>query len=98
QYPGELEAYMKTEGGATSRGFYTGDGKEPRTDEATTFYDRQICASVAARVGYVFKREFSKYRLVNTNRPFSTFNIPIATVDPGPDGRAGTADDGGSVT
>src|SRR5262249_6310091 len=75
-----------------------GDVKQPKTDEVTTFYERQIGASVAARAGYVFKREFAKYRLVNTNRPYSTFNIPITTSDPGPDGRAGTADDGGTVT
>ena len=98
QYASELGTFIQTEGGATSRGLYNGDVKEPKTDEATTFFERQIGSSIAARVGYVYKREFAKYRLVNTNRPFSSFNIPIATVDPGADGKVGTADDGGAVT
>ena len=35
---------------------------------------------------------------MNVARPYSAYNIPITTVDPGRDGVAGTADDGGPVT
>jgi hypothetical protein len=36
--------------------------------------------------------------LVNTARPGSAYTIPITTVDPGPDGKLGTADDGRPIT
>ena len=35
---------------------------------------------------------------MNANRPFDAFNVPVTIRDPGPDGRAGTADDGGTFT
>ena len=36
------------------------------------------------------------YRLLNTPRPYSAYNIPITKPDPGPDGVLNTADDPGS--
>src|SRR4029077_20025760 len=42
---------------------------------------------------------FNTYRLLNTPRPYSVWNIPITKTDPGPDGVPGTADDpGASIT
>jgi hypothetical protein len=38
------------------------------------------------------------YRLVNLARPYEVYDIPITTVDPGPDGIVGTGDEGGPVT
>jgi hypothetical protein len=35
---------------------------------------------------------------LNRFRPFEAYNIPVTNRDPGPDGRVGTADDGGMVT
>jgi hypothetical protein len=57
-----------------------------------------LTQSLSARVGYVYKRESDLYTLVNVARPYSAYNIPITTVDPGRDGVAGNADDGGPVT
>jgi hypothetical protein len=64
----------------------------------TAFLERELAAGLSARVGYVFKRESNLFKIVNTARPYSAYNIPITTVDPGPDGRVGTADDGGNIT
>ena len=33
----------------------------------------------------------------NVNRPFDAFTVPVSISDPGPDGRAGTADDGSAI-
>ena len=35
---------------------------------------------------------------MNINRPLAAYNVPITVHDPGPDGKLGTADDGGTFT
>ena len=95
-YPLEVGNFVNTEG-ATSTVFNP-DIKQPKADEVTLHLEREIASGVAARVGYVFKREGNQFQLVNTARPYSAYNIPITTRDPGPDGVVGTADDGGDVT
>ena len=94
----ELGDFIQTEGGSTVRAVYNPDVQQPKTDEVTTFVEREIAAGISARVGYVFKKESNIYKLVNTARPSAAYNIPITTVDPGPDGRVGTSDDGGNIT
>ena len=99
EYPGELGDFIQTEGGSTTRGIYNPDIEQPRTDEATLRFERQLGASLSARIGYVYKKEFNLYQLVNVARPvraLTTFRSP--TVDPGPDGVVGNADDAGPVT
>jgi hypothetical protein len=98
EYPAELGDFIQTEGGSTTRGIYNPDIKQPRTDEATARFERQLTASLSARVGYVYKKEFDLYQLVNVARPYSVYNIPITTIDPGPDGVVGNRDDVGPVT
>lgn len=98
EYPSEVGDFIQTEGGSTTRGIYNPEIEQPRTDEATLRFVRQLSASLSARVGYVYKKEFNLLRLVNVARPYSAYNIPITTTDPGRDGLVGTADDAGSVT
>ena len=98
QYPNELGAFIQTEGGSTTRGIHNPAIEQPQTDETTLRFERQLTSSVSARVGYVYKREFNQYTLVNVARPYEAYNIPITVRDPGRDGVAGTADDGGPVT
>jgi hypothetical protein len=106
---GELGAFVQTQGGATTqatpgstitavRAVYNPGLQQPKADEMTATLERQLAPSLMGRVGYVYRRESNLYQLVNTARPGSIYNIPISTVDPGPDGRIGTADDGGPVT
>lgn len=98
EYPSEVGDFIQTEGGSTTRGIYNPEIEQPRTDEATLRFERQLGASLSARVGYVYKKEFNLYQLVNVARPYSAYNVPITTTDPGRDGVVGTADDAGPVT
>jgi hypothetical protein len=95
-YPQELGNFVQTEG-ATSTVFNP-DIQQPRADEVTVHVERELAAGVAARVGYVLKREANQFSLVNTARPASVYNQSITTTDPGRDGVVGTADDSGNVT
>ena len=38
------------------------------------------------------------YGTINVSRPLSAYSVPIPVVDPGPDGRPGSADDGTTLT
>lgn len=98
QYPNELGAFVQTEGGSTTRGIYNPDLEQPRTDETTVRFERQLAAQLSARIGYIYKREFNLHQLVNVARPYEAYNIPITVIDPGRDGVTGNADDGGSLT
>jgi len=46
------------------------------------------------RAGFVHRTEQQRRGTINTNQPFDAFNIATSVLDPGPDGRTGTADDG----
>lgn len=95
-YPQEVGSFVNTEG-ATST-IFNPDIRQPKAEEVTLHLEREIAAGVAARAGYVYKREANQFQLVNTARPYSVYNIPITTTDPGRDGFPGTGDEGGSVT
>jgi hypothetical protein len=107
--PGELGAFVQTIGGATVqatpgstitavRTVYNPNVQQPNTNEATLTFEQQLAPSLMARVGYVYLHESNLYQLVNTARPASAYTIPISTVDPGRDGKVGTADDGMPIT
>ena len=49
------------------------------------------------RAGYVWRGVRNQYGRVNLSIPYSAFTVPVSVRDPGPDGRAGTADDGGTI-
>jgi hypothetical protein len=69
-----------------------------RTHEATTSLERELPGRMAVRALYVYKREAGTEATINTLRPYSVWNQQVTARDPGPDGKLGTADDGGSVT
>jgi hypothetical protein len=95
-YPAEVGSFVQTEGASST--VFNPDIAQPVADEFTLHVERELAPLVAARVGYVYKREADQFQLVNTARPGSVYNIPITTTDPGKDGIVGTADDGGPVT
>ena len=70
--------------------------KQPKTDEFSLTFERELMANWAVRVSGIYARNFNQYRLLETNRPYEAYNIPITNPDPGPDGRVGTADDPGT--
>jgi hypothetical protein len=92
---GELGRLIATEGGTNS---VPSPVRQPKVDEVTAYFERQVLSNLSAKVGYVYKQLSDQYQQVNLLRPHSAFTIPITARDPGPDGVVGTADDGGMVT
>ena len=52
----------------------------------------------ASRTGVVLNAKRQPYGTINVSRPLSAYSVPVSVTDPGPDGRLGSADDGGTVT
>jgi hypothetical protein len=48
--------------------------------------------------GYVYRRIDNLRALVNVNRPFDAYNVPVSVIDPGPDGIRGNGDDGAPIS
>lgn len=94
--PGELGTFKSATGGLTT--VVNPDVNQPKVDEFTASFERQIMTDFSARVSYVYKNERDRTQFVYINRPYEAFNIPVTTTDPGPDGTIGTPDDGGAVT
>ena len=74
------------------------DVKQPKVDEVTATIEHELISNLSVRASYIFKRESDLYQKVSLSRPFSSYNIPISSRDPGPDGVANTADDGAAIT
>ena len=64
------------------------------TREISTWFERELAANFGVRTGFVMRQIRNQRANFDANRPFSAFNVPATFADPGPDGRAGTADDG----
>jgi hypothetical protein len=71
------------------------DEKEPKEDEFMASIERELMPNFGVRLTSVYTRTFNNYALNNNKRPYSTYNIPVTGLDPGPDGRLNTADDTG---
>jgi Carboxypeptidase regulatory-like domain len=95
-YPGELGTFVQSEGASST--FFNPDIRQPKAHEVTLHLERELAANFASRIGYVYKREADQFQLVNTARPYEVYNVPITSLDPGPDLVPGNADDGGPVT
>lgn len=70
--------------------------KQPKTDEFSLTFERELMANWAVRVTGVYSRNFNGYRLIETSRPYEAYSIPITNPDPGRDGLLGTQDDPGT--
>jgi hypothetical protein len=84
-------------GGTLAAGVSNPNEKEPMIDEYSASVERQLAPNFALRVTGLITHSFNTYRLLNTPRPYSSYNIPITKPDPGPDGIVGTADDPGTT-
>jgi hypothetical protein len=67
-------------------------------DELTLSFERELMANFSLRATGIYSQTKNVQRQLNTFRPYEAYNIPVTNRDPGPDGRLGTADDGGLVT
>jgi hypothetical protein len=68
--------------------------KDSYTDELAGWLDHELLANFAVRTGLVWRVQKQPRRTLNIAQPFSAFTVPVEVRDPGPDGRAGTTDDG----
>src|SRR5262245_44217058 len=95
--PGEEGRLSSVSGGSTSTRL---DGEILNTyvTQATAYVEREIVANFGVRTGAVVNRRRDPYGTINVNRPLSAYDGPLSVVDPGPDGRLGSADDGAAVT
>ena len=85
--------------GALSGGVPNPSETQPYTDEYSLQFERELRPNLAVRVTTAYSRAMNQERLANNFRPYAAFNIPITNLDPGPDGKLGTADDTGqSIT
>jgi hypothetical protein len=67
------------------------------TREYSAWFERELAANFGVRTGLVVRQIRNQRANADANRPFSAFNVPATFPDPGPDGRAGTADDGAPI-
>lgn len=81
--------------GAFANGVINPDEKQTKLDQFSVSLEHELMAHFAVRVTGMHTRNFNLRRVLNVDRPYSAFNIPITNPDPGPDGIVGTADDPG---
>lgn len=67
-------------------------------NEAGAWLERSVPGGITLRAGTVWRREIAPSARQNINLPFTTFTVPVQILDRGPDGVAGTDDDGPFVT
>lgn len=72
--------------------------KDSYTDELATWLDHELFANFELRTGLVWRGQRQMRQTTNIAQPYSAFNVPVQVKDPGPDGRANTADDGNVFT
>jgi len=80
--------------GGTTLGVVNPNEKQPKTDEFSLTFERELFANTSARVTGVYTRNFNQFSLSEISRE-GQYTIPITNLDPGPDGRPGTGDDTG---
>jgi hypothetical protein len=69
--------------------------KPPKADQFSVTLEHELVGNWAVRATGIYARNFDEYRVAEIDRPSGLYNIPITNLDPGPDGRLGTADDTG---
>lgn len=67
--------------------------RNSRTDEFSTWLERELPGSIGGRVGFVWKMDRDGRQQENQNRPLSAWTIPATVTDIGPDGLANTGDE-----
>jgi hypothetical protein len=83
-------------GGAPANGIVNPNETEPYSDEYYASLERELVTNLAVRGTLIYSRALNQYRLENVLRPYGVYSLPITNKDPGPDGKAGTADDPGT--
>jgi hypothetical protein len=93
---GEQGTLLQTQGGVASA-VVDPNLENTRTQEFSGWFERELAANFGVRTGLVVRQIRNQRANRDANRPFEAFNVPATFADPGPDGRAGTPDDGGTI-
>jgi outer membrane receptor protein involved in Fe transport len=94
--PGEEGALVSSRGGVALESLDP-NLDNTRSDEIAAFFEHELMANFGVRVGYVWRGLRNQYARINVAQPYEAFTVPVSVQDPGPDGRTGTADDGGKI-
>jgi outer membrane receptor protein involved in Fe transport len=93
--PNEIGTLLQTNGGVASQKVDP-NLRNQYTIQTITSIEHEVVANWGVRAGFVWMGNRNLRTAINQNQPFSAFSVPVTISDPGPDGRAGTADDGAS--
>jgi hypothetical protein len=94
---GEEGRLISVSGGSTSTRLDP-DISNTYVHQATAYVERELASDVGVRTGVVLNARRRPYGTINVSRPLAAYSVPVVVTDPGPDGRLGSADDGGAVT
>jgi outer membrane receptor protein involved in Fe transport len=94
--PGEQGALQSVQGGRASTVFDE-NLKNTYVNQFTAYVERELISNFGLRTGFVWNGRRQVRGQINVNRPLEAYNVPISFVDPGPDGRLNTPDDGATL-
>ena len=94
--PGEEGRLISVSGGSTSTRLDP-DIENTYVRQTSAYIEREVAPNFGVRTGVVLNARRQLYGTINVNRPLGAYSVPVAVVDPGPDGQVGSADDGGIV-
>ena len=58
--------------------------------QASVYIEREVAPDFGVRTGVVVNARRQPYGTINVSRPLGAYSVPVAVVDPGPDGRLGS--------
>jgi hypothetical protein len=95
--PGEEGALLSSSGGSATETLDP-NLENTYTRQTTVYLEREVAENFGVRAGFVWNGRRQVSGQININRPLHAYGAAVTVTDPGPDGRLGTADDGGPVT
>ncbi|MBM3806963.1 MAG: TonB-dependent receptor [Acidimicrobiia bacterium] len=72
--------------------------KNPYTDAASVWFERELAQGVGLRAGYTYRSDGNSLQAVELARLYGLYSLARTFADPGIDGIVGNADDGPSIT
>ena len=91
--PGSPDFVSQT---AAASGIPNPSQPQPKQDEYFVGFEHELIRDFSVRVTGLYSRYLHFPRVVQLLRPYSVYNIPITSKDPGPDNKVGTSDDPGT--
>jgi len=95
--PGEEGRQISVSGGSAATRLDAGI-RNTYVRQASAYIEREVAPDFGLRAGVVLNAKRQPYGTINISRPLEAYSVPVSVVDPGPDGRLGSADDAGGVT